>query len=113
MSSWRKRGRVFDPEKSVHWTRSHAALPFATPLEGDRYRVYCSGRDDDGRSSIGFVDVTFGSVAHVDEVASAPLVSPGKMGAFDDSGVTMSCLVRAEDRLFVYYTGWSLGITVP
>src|SRR5204862_3430203 len=34
-------------------------------------------------------------------------------GAFDDSGVTSACLVTDAGRQHHYYTGWSLGVTVP
>jgi hypothetical protein len=46
-------------------------------------------------------------------VARRPLLSPGPLGAFDDSGVTGGCLVAHDDRLYLYYSGWSLGRTVP
>ncbi len=42
-----------------------------------------------------------------------PILGPGPRGAFDDSGVTTSCLVDDGDRQLLYYTGWSLGKTVP
>ena len=37
----------------------------------------------------------------------------GDLGAFDDSGVTTSCVVSHQGRVLQYYTGWSLGVTVP
>lgn len=47
-------------------------------------------------------------------VTAEPLVGPGQAGTFDDSGCTVSCLVRHDDgRWFLYYTGWMLGRTVP
>jgi hypothetical protein len=46
-------------------------------------------------------------------VSADPVLVPGAIGAFDDSGVTTSCLVADGDRQLLYYTGWSLGVTVP
>ena len=43
----------------------------------------------------------------------SPVVDLGPLGSFDDSGATMSCVVRHEGRELVYYTGWTLGRTVP
>jgi hypothetical protein len=84
------------------------------PLAGERHRIYCSGRDELGRSDIGFVDVDLlDARARVSAVAEAPLLASGRLGAFDDSGATMSCVVRSGELLFLYYTGWSLGATVP
>ncbi|MHB8658454.1 MAG: glycoside hydrolase family protein [Solirubrobacteraceae bacterium] len=43
----------------------------------------------------------------------APILRPGPLGAFDDSGVTMSCLVSTAERDYLYFTGWTRGVTVP
>ena len=39
---------------------------------------------------------------------------PGKMGEFDDSGVMLSSVVRINtNKIYLYYIGWNLGVTVP
>jgi hypothetical protein len=43
----------------------------------------------------------------------APVLDLGSLGAFDDSGVTSSCLVAEGAQRFLFYTGWSRGVTVP
>jgi hypothetical protein len=40
-------------------------------------------------------------------------LSPGTLGAFDDAGVTNSCVVRHAGKVYLYYTGWCLGVSVP
>src|SRR5207244_10206836 len=42
-----------------------------------------------------------------------PVVLLGSVGAFDDNGVTSSCVVEHEGRHLLYYSGWTLGVTVP
>ena len=42
-----------------------------------------------------------------------PVLGLGELGAFDDSGVTSSCLVTHDGRKYLYYTGWTRGVTVP
>ncbi len=42
-----------------------------------------------------------------------PVLSPGPLGAFDDSGAMGSWLVRCDERLYLYYIGWSLTVSVP
>jgi len=50
------------------------------------------------------------SVVHVNE---KPIISPGELGAFDDSGAMMSWIVDVEKEHYLYYIGWNLGVTVP
>jgi hypothetical protein len=109
---WRKLGLLFDP--AVHrapWFVSHAALP-VVQARGDRHRVYFSGRDDRGRAHVGWFEADLHE-GRVLAVSPEPVLSPGALGAFDDSGVTSSCLVEQGGRLWLHYTGWSLGVTVP
>jgi hypothetical protein len=110
---WEQRGRLLPAPLPVEWAKSHAALPHACPLPDRRVRTYLSARDELGRSHIGFAD--FDPAAHDGEltVSPSPILDPGPRGAFDDSGVTTSCLVQHGGAHFLYYTGWSLGRTVP
>jgi hypothetical protein len=43
----------------------------------------------------------------------SPAITVGPLGSFDDHGVTSACVVANEGRIYQYYTGWSLGVTVP
>lgn len=114
---WLRRGRVFPLDRTAtpSWMTTYAALPF--PLleaDGSRVRVYFSGRDPGDRASIGAMTVDLGTGRAVPGSSSRePLLRPGVLGAFDDSGVTLSCVVPHQGRLHMYYTGWMLGRTVP
>ena len=111
---WRKLGRVFAPDGSVPWMRSHAANPVAEPVGGDGLRVYFGSRDADNRTSIGTLDLTLaGGSARVLRVAPEPVVAPGPPGTFDDSGASVGCVVRDGDRALLYFLGWNLGVTAP
>lgn len=92
----------------------YAALPYPLAGDDDEARVYFSGRDGANRSSIGAVGLDLGTLAVTPgSLTAEPLLSPGSLGAFDDSGCTMSCAVRYGSDVYLYYTGWSLGRTVP
>jgi len=110
---WEQRGLLLRAPLPVDWAVSHAALPHVRPLSGGRVRLYLSGRDDLGRSHIGFADFDPDDAASGIQLSSAPILDPGPRGAFDDSGVTAACLVQHDGKCFLYYTGWSLGKTVP
>ncbi len=109
---WTKRGRIFVPDGSLDWLRSHAALPCTAPGNDAGVDVYFSSRDDANRAHIGRFKFDPTNPDRV-TVHPAPVLKPGSLGAFDDSGVTVSCVVPHDGEWFLYYTGWSLGVTVP
>jgi hypothetical protein len=108
---WVKEGLVFEPPGDMAWSRTHAAIPFADP-RGDLYRVYFSARDERGRAQVGHFDLDL-DARRVVSVGRRPDIGLGPLGAFDDSGVTTSWVVTHAGRKYHYYSGWSLGVTVP
>lgn len=108
--TWTKRGLIVRP-LGRGWSSTHAALPVAVALHDGRMLVHYATRDELGRSRVACAHVGLdagGAVAR-DE----PVLDLGALGAFDDNGVTPSCIVEHAGRTFLYYTGWSLGRTVP
>jgi hypothetical protein len=77
------------------------------------HRVYFASRDCHGRSHIGFGGLSLDPRVGLDDISPEPVLSPGVLGTFDDAGVTPACLVQHEGRRFFYYTGWTLGLSVP
>jgi predicted GH43/DUF377 family glycosyl hydrolase len=110
---WEKHGLVFSPRGDRPWQRSHAQLPVAQPLGGDRFRVYFAGRDEHHRSHVGAVELSLGGEVTVSEPTAEPLLAPGPLGHFDDHGVYPSSLVAHEGALFLYYIGWNPGPRPP
>lgn len=98
---------LFAPEENFSWLHSHAALPVI-----DGRRVYFSGRDKQGRAQVGFFE-TSPNFDKVNRVSEQPVLPFGPLGAFDDAGVTTSWLVNHDGKKYQYYSGWSLGVSVP
>ena len=109
---WNKEGLLLEPAGQAPWMASHAALP-ALDAAASPSRLYFTSRDQQGRSHIGFATLDLDGHPRVTAVSPNPVLSPGRLGAFDDAGVTGSCLVRHESRHYLFYTGWSLGVSVP
>lgn len=111
---WRKLGRIFQADNQYPWMRSHAANPVAEHRGEDLFRIYFSSRDESNRSSVGWVEVDLRRPAAILRMSEQPVLVPGAPGSFDDSGVSMGCLVaRPHGARFLYYVGWNLGVTVP
>lgn len=92
---------------------SHAANPVAEHLHDDVFRLYFSCRDAESRSYIAFAEVDIKPPFRVLRIADKPLLAPGEIGTFDDSGVSLSCIKQINGRKYLYYLGWNLGVTVP
>jgi hypothetical protein len=110
---WRKLGRIYTPDGSRPWMRTHAANPVAEPLGGGLVRVYFSSRDDDNRSSIGFVEIDMANPTTVLRESTEPVLSPGELAMFDDSGVSIGCIVTLGSQKYLFYMGWHLTVRVP
>jgi hypothetical protein len=109
---WVKRGLMFAPAGQAPWIGTHAALPVVQPI-GEHHRLFFSSRDGRGQSHIGFVELSLDRPDDVLAVCARPVISPGPLGAFDDAGVTSSCVIDHGGCLHFFYTGWSLGSSVP
>lgn len=109
---WQRKGLLIRPDPARWWMHTHAMVP--TPyLRGEGvHRIYFSGRNDKNQSHIGWADVALedGS-ATVLEISKEPVLTPGKLGTFDDNGVTPSCAIRVGKEVFLYYIGWNPGST--
>lgn len=109
---WVKKGLIFAPPGGSSWLHTHAALPVADRI-GKLYRVYFSSRDEKGRAQVGHFEIDLRAMGTILRVSEKPVIGLGPMGAFDDSGVTTSWIVNHQGKKYQYYSGWSLGVTVP
>ncbi|TDI80063.1 MAG: hypothetical protein E2O79_09580 [Caldithrix sp.] len=110
---WIKKGLIFEPNGGLDWMKSHAAIPFAQNIDGDLFRVYCTGRDSEGRSQIGSFEIVLDDSKDFRGISENPAIELGSLGSFDDRGLTSSWVEESNDKLYQYYSGWSLGVTVP
>jgi hypothetical protein len=111
--SWRKLGHIYAPDGSLPWARSYAANPVAEHIEGDLFRIYFSSRDEKNRSSIGFVEIDINKPGEILRVADRPVLTPGDLAMFDDSGASIGCIVKSVGKRYLYYMGWHLTVSVP
>lgn len=109
---WIKQGVIFEPPTNISWMVSHAALPFVEKI-GRRLRVYFSGRDSEKRALIGYFECEVERPTNILRVSDKPVLGLGTLGSFDDHGLTNSWIVENGGKKYLYYTGWSLGVTVP
>ena len=103
---WRKQGRILDPSDAPPWRSGHSGMVSVLPLSPDRYRMFLTGKDEEGRFQIGWLDLDR-SFHILEENPDNPVLTPGRPGCFDWRGLCMPAVVRAPDgRLYMYYVGW-------
>jgi len=110
---WKKHGLIFCPAGQFEWMQSHAAVPIAENLEGNLFKIYFSSRDSSNRSFTGYAVINIEKPSNILELSETPVLSPGNLGEFDDSGAMASWLVHKGCKRYFYYIGWNLGVTVP
>jgi hypothetical protein len=109
---WRKLGRIFVADGHSGWMHTHAMIPIAQPLGGDRVRIFFSSRDVNNRGHGAYLEIDMRDPLRVLHLHAEPVLEPGALGCFDDSGALPNALVRIGGRLLLYYTGINLGVTV-
>lgn len=119
--SWKKITQILDPEKlspqTDGWLKTHCSIPTSLHLHDDIYRIYFYGRNADNHSQIGFAEIDLASPeTPVKNLTTSPVLTLGPKGHFDESGIMPGCIIRPEHapkQLWMYYTGWIQGVTVP
>jgi hypothetical protein len=110
---WLRCERIIEPQHIGDWAVSHAAVPFVRSAGAATIELFFSPRDALGRSHTAMGELRLGEDGPTITVAPEPVLRPGQPGAFDDSGAMGACLVQHDGREYLYFIGWSRGVTVP
>ena len=111
--TWHKLGKIFCGQGQYQWMQSHAANPIAQPLDNSLVRIYFNTRDRENRSHIGWAVIDINQPTKILDLSRLPALSPAEPGCFDDSGVSIGCLVALNGQTALYYVGWNLGKLSP
>lgn len=103
---WNKVDRIFCADNNADWMQSRAFLPTPILLTDDTIRVYVTFLDKNFIGRVGYIDVCAENPTKIIKVSQKPVLIEGLPGAFDDSGVTASFVMRDDKALIMYYQGW-------
>ena len=112
---WKKLGRIFDPVVLKSQNLSAALMPMVEIISEERelIRVYFAPRDNENRSEIHFFEIILSSPSKILNRSKSFVFNHGKLGMFDDSGITPGNILKVNGKRLLYYTGWNLTVTVP
>jgi len=108
---WKKKGKIFERNKSFGWSQTHSPLPTPYLIDENTLRIYYTSRDSDQRSRISYIDVNPDNPQEILFVNPDPILDLGELGAFDDRGMTSSFMLPIKDQLYFYYNGYNIGTT--
>lgn len=108
--SWVKIGKIWEPDGSLWWARSHATCPTPLLLPDGNLRIYMQCRDATGIGRPGYIDVKANNPSQIIDIATEPCLDIGIPGTFDENGVfPTSVITLADGRVLMYYVGFELG----
>jgi predicted GH43/DUF377 family glycosyl hydrolase len=110
---WEKKGLIYSVDRSSNWSYSHSQLPVIHKYSKDIFRIFFSTRDKKNISRIGFIDVDANNPKLILDISKRPILDIGINGTFDDNGVMPSWVISNEDKIYLYYIGWTQKKTVP
>lgn len=111
---FKKKGLIFCPSGEGGIMKTHAQVPTILPLYDEGIlRIYFSTRPDPKLSVMCYLDVDIENPQKIISINEKSLLPFGKPGTFDEFGIMPSTIVRKNGFIFMYYTGWSRGTTVP
>jgi predicted GH43/DUF377 family glycosyl hydrolase len=111
---WEKLGNILEPQRNIHWLciSAGASFAFSSSEREDRFNLFVTGRDAQGRSLIGAMTLDMATVK-VANINPEPVMRLGEKGAFDADGTSYPYIVRNNNKFFMYYTGWVRAVQVP
>ena len=109
---WTKKGFIYNTAGDHDWNRTYACGPTVLIVSDKIWRIYFDSRDDYNHSRPTYIEVEAGNPENIRYVHDRPLLDLGKIGTFDDSGITISTLIRVGDEVWMYYLGWTVRNTI-
>lgn len=93
--------------------QTYASLPVVEQKDENIFRIYFSPRDSQNKSHIAYFEIDINVPKKILKISEKPVMKPGKLGAFDDSGVMASSIVNHNNKKFLYFLGWNQRVSVP
>jgi len=115
--NWIKKGIIFNPTNRADWMMNYAQVPTILDL-GNKLRIYFTTRpladkNKNFLSYTSFVDVEKSNPTNIIYIHDKPILELGDAGTFDEFGTHPASVLKNQDSVYLYYQGWTRGVTVP
>jgi predicted GH43/DUF377 family glycosyl hydrolase len=115
--NWIKKGKIFEPDRRFDWMMNYAQVPTVLQIE-NKLRIYFTTRSlaDKNKcfmSYTTFLDVDRRNPGKILYIHNKPILKFGGPGSFDEFGIHPTSIIKYGNKVYLYYQGWTRGITVP
>lgn len=111
--TWKKMGLIFKPDNNYDWMATHAYVPVPDKISDNVIRLYFATRSKAIKSVTTFIEIEADNPSNLIYVHDRPVLGLGKLGTFDDGGAVPFCMVKHDNKKYLYYGGWNASVTVP
>ena len=108
----RKLGLIYKHDEPNSWWNSHTMAPTAILINESIIRIFIGCWDKNKISRIGYIDVCAKNPLKIKNISKNSVLSIGADGSFDENGVFPGHANIFNGKVFLYYTGFQLGIKV-
>ena len=70
-------------------------------------RVYFATREVKTESKTTFIDLDIKNPKKILNINDKPILNNGEIGTFDEHGIMPAGVLRYENKVYLYYSGWS------
>ena len=119
---WKKIGKIFVPQNisdgnDRNWMREFAQCP-STIIFENFVRIYFSCRpikdkEKNYKSYTAFVDVDRKDLTKILNISKNPVLPLGELGTFDEFAIYPTSVIENNNKILLYYAGWSRSKSVP
>lgn|SRR5574344_2719878 len=103
---------IYNTNGNFDWSRTYACGPVVDIINDKIWRIYFTTRDSFGHSRPTYIEVEAGNPTNVLYVHDRPLLGLGKIGTFDDCGVSVQSTLDYQGKKYMYYLGWTVRNTI-
>jgi len=111
---WEKKGHIFKPDNEHAFMKSHVQIPTALYLKDEnKIRIYVAARPLGNIAQTSFIDVDAKDPSKILYIHDKPILNFGKEGMFDEHGIMPNFVMKKDNLVYLYYTGWSRRDSIP
>lgn len=103
---------IYNTKGEYDWSRTYACGPIVDMINDKIWRIYYSTRDSFNHSRPTYIEVEAGNPTNILYEHDRPLFGLGKIGTFDDCGITLSSISNYKGKKYLYYLGWTVRNTI-